>query len=233
MDSFLKDVMLKDDPGRDALMHLLSRRGFFLQGADRPQLAGLIQRLLEECRVRRSYQKECLKALLAELVVEMLCLHDVPDKVQPSKHQEPGYLEEAIRFIYENYSHDIQVSDIASACGLSESHFRRLFTRSLQMKPLDFLNMVRIQEACQLMEKSDEPIREVSMRVGYETASTFNRNFRKATGMSPQDWRREKKGSSGSLRDFQIHVLKGWEGKEPKPEPQAPPAGPGPQEGRM
>ena len=228
MDAFLREIVLRDDPGRDCLLHLLSSRGFFLQESDAPPLARLIRRMLEECRVRKSFQKECLIALLAELTVEMLRLCEATEEIHPGKQQETGYLEEAIRFIYANYCRDIQVSDIASACGLSESHFRRLFTKSLQTGPLDFLNTIRIQEACRLMETSDKPIREVAIQVGYETISTFNRNFRRSTGMSPLEWRKTKRRPSSSLQDFQIDILKGWEGKETGAEEEpGPDPGPG------
>ena len=213
MNSFLREVMLRDDPGRDAVVCLLSQRGFFLTEKEYPLLAGVIRRMMEECREKKNYYRESLKGLLTELAVEMLRLSETEVEI-PFGKREPGYVEAAIRYMYENYPKNIQMPDVAAACGLSESHFRRIFLETMHMKPVDFLNQIRIQEACRLMERENDPIRDICLQVGYETFSTFNRNFHKVTGTSPQQWRKEKKGTAGAFREFHISALRGWEVKD-------------------
>ena len=97
------------------------------------------------------------------------------------------------------------------ACGLSESHFRRLFETSMHMKPADYLNMVRIDEACRLIRRSDYSMDRIGITVGYDTPSTFIRNFRKLTGMTPNEWRKMQVQGGKIRSNYRISAQRGWE----------------------
>ena len=76
--------------------------------------------------------------------------------------------------------------------------------------PNDFINFVRIRKACDLMKRADMSMDEIGIRVGYQTASTFNRNFRKITGNTPYQWKKEEQSHEGIMTDFKISAEKGW-----------------------
>lgn len=105
----------------------------------------------------------------------------------------------------------VRVEDIAEASGLSESHFRRVFEEVMNMKPLDYVNMVRVDKACGMMAKKDLSMEELSYRVGYQTQSTFNRNFKRLTGYSPKQWKKKENYQEGILKNYHISALRGWE----------------------
>lgn len=79
----------------------------------------------------------------------------------------------------------------------------------MHMKPLDYVNLVRVDKACGLMARQDISMEEVSFRVGYQTQSTFNRNFKRLTGYSPNQWKHKENYQEGILKNYQISALKG------------------------
>ena len=65
-------------------------------------------------------------------------------------------MEAALRYVEEHYreplhAEQLRVGDLAAVCGLSETHFRRLFQKNMQLTPMEYVNKVRIREACRLM----------------------------------------------------------------------------------
>ena len=110
----------------------------------------------------------------------------------------------------ECYMEDIRIGDLAKACHISETHFRRVFTSYMHMSPLEYINKVRIQTACEILKKTDESIADIAYKCGFTTNSTFNRNFRQLMGMSPAEWRKRPENYEQQLLKFDIHSEKGW-----------------------
>ena len=63
--------------------------------------------------------------------------------------------------------------DFARACNLSETHMRRIFIESANITPSEYLNLVRIKKACEMLAKEKCSIEKVSNSVGYPVISTF------------------------------------------------------------
>lgn len=78
------------------------------------------------------------------------------------------------------------------------------------MPPSEYLNVVRINKACELLAHGSTSIEEVARSVGYPVLSTFLRNFRKITGLSPSAWRKKALENPQNIATYQISVLKGW-----------------------
>lgn len=72
---------------------------------------------------------------------------------------------------------------------MSESHFRRLFGECMGMSPVEYLNLVRVKVACELIRKSEDSILMIGEKVGFSTPSSLNRNFKRYTGYTPTQWK--------------------------------------------
>ena len=55
-----------------------------------------------------------------------------------------------------------------------------------------FINQLRVFDACSLLENTDMPVTEIMLSAGFNTKSTFNREFLSITGYSPSNYRRVK-----------------------------------------
>lgn len=100
--------------------------------------------------------------------------------------------------------------ELPSLCNMSETHFRRLFESYINMPPMEYLNLIRVQKACELMKKTNEPMELIAQKCGFTTQSTFNRNFRKFLNTSPYQWKINPENYEHKLLNFRISALKGW-----------------------
>lgn len=94
-------------------------------------------------------------------------------------------------FIYNNYSQKINLLDIASAASISKNEALRCFREEIAVSPIDYLNKFRLDKACKRLLTTDNSISEVSLSVGFESSSYFNRLFKKAYGMNPTAFRKK------------------------------------------
>ncbi len=100
----------------------------------------------------------------------------------------------ATTFMKQNMSKKISLEDMANHCEVSVSHFCLLFKRKTSHTPVEFLNNMRIQQACQLLDLTNLNISEISEKLGFSDPFYFSRVFKKSIGQSPRDYRKQKSG---------------------------------------
>lgn len=95
---------------------------------------------------------------------------------------------------------------LARRAGVPARRVSMAINRIRQQNVSQYINGYRIAEACRLLRETDKSVTSVMFDVGFETKSNFNREFRRATGVSPAEWRKtahltsswghQKKGSA-------------------------------------
>ena len=81
--------------------------------------------------------------------------------------------------------------DVAAELGMSESRFSRFFRRATGNTFTDFVNLVRVNRACQLLMETDRQVTRICYEVGYQNVANFNRRFREIKGMTPSEFRHQ------------------------------------------
>lgn len=82
-----------------------------------------------------------------------------------------------------------KIPELARRLGVSVSHFHRIFRDYTGLSPKDYLERVRMQEACHRLATTNDPITKISFDLGYVTSQHFATAFRRITGQSPRQWR--------------------------------------------
>ena len=82
-------------------------------------------------------------------------------------------------------------STAAAELGMSESRFSRFFRRATGNTFTDFVNLVRVNRACQLLMESDRQVTRICYEVGFNNVANFNRRFREIKGMTPSEFRHQ------------------------------------------
>ena len=75
------------------------------------------------------------------------------------------------------------------------SAFSRFFERHVRCTCLEYLNRMRIYKSCQMLIETQSSITVIAYDIGYDSLSTFNRNFTRYIGASPSKFRAERAGS--------------------------------------
>lgn len=129
-----------------------------------------------------------LYPLLRDFVEESLVLGSDPlsyRAVLPAKE-----------YIDRHVQEPVSLGELAALCGMSVTHFRRLFRRVFQRTPMEYRDQVRLWHAKDYLLGNVCSLREVAERCGFEDVNYFSRFFKKHTGVSPSRFRRNGDGMS-------------------------------------
>lgn len=149
----------------------------------------------ESIRIKDMYH-ESIRILCAMLLVSIARCSQAESAIDLDSSRQDTlneHIRPALQYIEEQYSRPLKVSEMAAASHLSESHFRRLFEQCMNLTPGDYLNFVRIRNACDYLLQNNYTVEEIAVRVGYSNISTFYRNFNRFIGKSPFKWKKEKR----------------------------------------
>lgn len=84
---------------------------------------------------------------------------------------------------------ELDLDDLARVAKLSKFHFIRKFKQLTGHAPIQHFIHLKMQHACQLLDTSQEPVKRIANRVGYEDPHYFSRLFKRVIGVSPQQYR--------------------------------------------
>ncbi len=95
------------------------------------------------------------------------------------------------KVIRENISRDWSVEELASQINISPSYLYKVVRKEERTTPLGLVKKLRMDLALQLLTRSDYPLKYIAERVGYATAYSFTKAFKKSFALSPGRYRRE------------------------------------------
>jgi len=92
-------------------------------------------------------------------------------------------------FLEKHLQSKVTISEVATQHNMTERTLIRRFKNACNTTPGQYLQSLRIEQARKLLETSNTPLESLISAVGYEDPSSFTRLFKKATGMSPSQYR--------------------------------------------
>jgi len=95
----------------------------------------------------------------------------------------------AIKYIEQNYLHKITLSEVAEKTYVSQWHLSKLLNRNLEQNFSEILNSIRIKEAQKLLRDPSLRIGDIAERVGFVDMAHFSRVFKKNIGISANEYR--------------------------------------------
>jgi AraC family transcriptional regulator len=136
-------------------------------------------------------------SLVSESLISAVCIH-LTKYCGGAKAKEPkAYrglppmrLTRVTEYIHENMDQKIRLSELADVAGMSLYYFATLFKQSTGVSPHHYLLRERMERAKEMLRKPQTSVFEISMSLGFERQNNFARAFRRMTGLSPSDFRR-------------------------------------------
>jgi AraC-like DNA-binding protein len=93
-------------------------------------------------------------------------------------------------YIQNNFYTKISLKEVADLIFLTESNFCKFFKKATGKTYSDYLNELRINEACRLLVQTEKSINQISFECGFESLSYFNRVFLSKKEMTPSKYRK-------------------------------------------
>lgn len=110
-------------------------------------------------------------------------------------HNMSNKVKEALDYIAENYNEWLSLQDVAKSMYLSPHYFSKLFKKEMGMTYVSYVTKYKIEKAKEALEKTDRPIVNIALDLGYDETSYFSKVFKKMEGVTPTQYRKDKSGN--------------------------------------
>ncbi|WP_080054313.1 AraC family transcriptional regulator [Spirosoma aerolatum] len=130
--------------------------------------------------------------VLQELVVRLMqtqarTLLLSPDTLQINTNR----LAHVAQYIARNLHRNLHIKELADEACMSEPNFYRTFKQTFGLTPIDYINQQRIALASRLLRTTDRCLADISLACGFNNMTYFMRLFRRETGLSPAQYRKQ------------------------------------------
>ncbi len=103
----------------------------------------------------------------------------------------PDAIEKTLLLFSENLAHDWSIRELSASFGLTTPYYIRLFKGAMGESPHSYLSALRARRAAQLLVRSDCPVTQIAVDVGWAEPGYFSRRFRHYFGVSPRAYRQK------------------------------------------
>lgn len=149
------------------------------------QLLYLVQK---ECEERRYGYRVLLKQYVREIVILMLRKSSVS-----SGSTAPMPIQQAVSYLNEHFTEQLSLGVLAQQLALSPNYLGQLFKQQMECSFREYLNLLRLKCACQLLQETDMSVKEVGYAAGYQSVEYFLNVFHKNMQMTPTQYRSRAK----------------------------------------
>ena len=174
-----------------------SKRGLFIQEPVKTRISQLMKLMFKKTGMDRLIVLLKILNILSEYKhLEPLAssgIYNDFDEIDGKK------LASIYRFTMNEFHRKISLEEVASIAHMTTNSFCRYFKKRTRKSYVDFLTEIRIGQARKLLQQNDLSISQISIEVGFNNLSNFNRKFREVCSITPTEFRKiqENKVSAG------------------------------------
>lgn len=195
-----------DLPGLELLSMCEHHLSLIIKREEYPVIHSLVAEIINEMKKKESGYELSVRGLFLALASNLMRIAAFDCNKKDQQPENALVIAPALDYIRYHYMEDFPMEDLADLCGLSPTHFRRVFSSIMETRPLEHLNTTRIRKAADLLRMTEESVLNISERVGFHSVSSFNRHFLSVMGHTPRQWRRQM----SILKDQSVFKYNGW-----------------------
>lgn len=129
---------------------------------------------------------KCAKSLLVSLPRSLQSGYGVVPLSRPHADER---VKQAEQLLQHRFDQDVSVEAVATTLAMSPRNLLRRFKAATGHLPGEYLQLLRVAAARELLERGRAPVQKVASAVGYEDVASFRSVFKRHTGMTPTDYR--------------------------------------------
>lgn len=149
-----------------------------------------VRRIEQEFFMKDKNSVYMLDALMRELLLYLSRLYNQKLGGARDFHVKEQQFRQVRSIIMSHLDQPWTIDDMANLLGLSPSRFSHIYTSIFHVSPKQNLLSERMNQAKFLLRSQDYSVGEVASKVGYDNIYHFSKQFKKATGMSPSEYRK-------------------------------------------
>lgn len=162
---------------------------YLLKPVDPDELEASVRRAMRQIETERKLEELAAAQPQPEQTETEEEAEDAPEEGENS--QTALVMAHVRRYLEDNYMFDLSLDSVGEILHISPAYLSAQFKKYQKMNFLDCLTELRINAAKELLSDPFRSSAEVASMVGYEDASYFARAFKKRTGMTPTQYRRQ------------------------------------------
>ena len=160
------------------LIHISSSDGF----------EDKLREILRSCQEKGPHYEPKISLLITELLTLLIIKNAEENR---SGQNLPGYLGDSINYMEKHFAESLSLDALSDTCHINKFHFAKQFTRYMQISPNEYLIMIRLNHAKELLKYSTHTVEEISELCGFNQCSHFIRTFKTRIGMTPLKYRKK------------------------------------------
>lgn len=169
--------------------------------ASDPELRPLIEKIADAYYGNEPLREVILRGYLLVFFGKLLGQMELRD-VRSGDYHAVGII---MNYCSNNYEKNLSLSVLEKELHLNRYYISHIMSEKLHIGFNDYINSLRISNACKYLLKGDKTVTEISTIVGFNTLRTFNRAFIKQMGCTPSEYRRTKQNERKTLHHAEAH----------------------------
>ena len=150
----------------------------------------LVNRMLYEFENQPPLGKSLCLTFLAELLISLQRYRAGEEENDGNEDPAHGRMREVASYLCEHAREQITLPEVAAHFAVSPSYLSRIFHQETGFGVREYLVHYRIRQACDLLLNSDLSVTQIADQCGFSDSNYFGDAFKKATGLSPRDYRK-------------------------------------------
>ena len=215
VENFINDRFKGSERDAERLIRDINKGVLFFKREDNPSLAANIDEIVDVLSGQKDFYKEEAEGILMATLLKIArekanSSDDDLDAPQIKEMRAAEIVLGVLDYVDEHFREEVKIGDIADACYISETHLRRIFHEHVRMGVLEYVNLVRINKACEQMRKTNDNISDIAFSCGFTSLATFNRNFRAIMHKTPAQWRKTADSYETMITQSFVNFEEGW-----------------------
>lgn len=157
-------------------------------GAQRIYMENIIEKMYISETSDILYCEAACSGLVYEYILSLSRLMD--NGFDSEKSRRLSMLLPVLQYINDNFRSDFSMTELSEMIGITPQHFCRIFKKTMNMRPHEYITKMRIDEAKRLLCDTEINVSEAALRSGFCDAGYFSTVFKKHVGVSPEQFRK-------------------------------------------
>ena len=158
---------------------------------NRERMGTLLHMLLAEADRSLDGCETVCQDLLEVLLIWLVRCTTISLQLEEAAPTENRECAEIKRYLDTNYREDISLDLLAELTHLNKYYLAHTFQREYGISPITYLNRRRIEESKHMLGNTGYSLAQISELMGFSSPSYFSQCFRKAEGLTPNEYRRQ------------------------------------------
>ncbi|GGE21852.1 MULTISPECIES: AraC family transcriptional regulator [Sphingobacterium] len=166
----------------------LSKRGLIFYGKTKDELK---KKLVKIVKLPYGPQKTILLIEIIEILLNCSEYESISSTGYTNNYNpiDNNKIERVFKYVFDNYPKEILLSDVSDMSSMSKHAFCRYFKSRTQKTFIQFVNEVRISEACKMIAENSIQITNIAYECGFNSLSNFNKIFKSVKGITPTEYK--------------------------------------------